>query len=236
MNILVNGASVSRGPGSWPYLVAEHFNSNIVNLSQAGAGNTYIHEATVSELAQRSYDLVLVQWTTFQRFDYKVKDISKFNDTIYTSKYQSEHSDWAGKVIFPINDQDYVEKDWVFGCGHAVNSDSSPNLIKAFEDFYQFTSPAEQTYHTIMKMVSLQSFLKANNIPYIFCFGRPFKWLLRYEHLNKLLDHNNIYSEEYVIDIATNHNLWDANDPLHPSAEAYKMFADAIIPKIKSIL
>ena len=50
MNILVNGGSLSRGPTSWPYVIQKHFNSNLVNLAQAGNGNTYTHETTISEL------------------------------------------------------------------------------------------------------------------------------------------------------------------------------------------
>lgn len=235
MNILVNGASVSRGPDSWPYLVQTHFDADIVNLSQAGAGNTYIHETTIAELAQREYDLVIVQWTTFQRFDYKVKDIRLFNNTIYTSKYQSEHNDWPGKKIFPVNDQNFVEKDWAFGCGYVVNNDKDQNLRSAFKEFYNYTGSAEQVYHTLMKIISLQSYLKVNNIPYLFCFGRPFKLLDRFEHLNKQLDYSYIFTDQYVIDIAKNNNFWD-KEGLHPSAEAYKIFADAIIPKLESII
>ena len=235
MNILVNGSSISRGPNSWPYLVQEYFNANLINLSLAGAGNTYMHEATISELARRDYDLVIIQWTTHQRVDYKVKNINLFDGTIYTSKYQSEHNDWPKKIIWPINDQDYVEKDWIFGCGYAVNNDRHEHLQRAFEDFYNYTGASEQHYHTLMKIISLQSYLKVKGIPYVFCFGRPFKLFDRFDHLNQQLDQSKFFTDQYILDIASDNDLWDT-DRLHPSATAYKMFADAIIPKITSIL
>ena len=72
-NLLVNGCSFSRGPNSWPYFLS---NVNLVNLAQAGAGNTYIHETTIAELSQRKYDLVIVMWTGIPRIDFKVNDIN----------------------------------------------------------------------------------------------------------------------------------------------------------------
>ena len=65
MKILVNGGSISRGPGSWPYCIESELNAKLVNLSQSGSGNTYIHETTIAELAQRNYDLVLIQWPLY---------------------------------------------------------------------------------------------------------------------------------------------------------------------------
>ena len=234
MNILVNGGSISRGPTSWPYHVQSNIGGNLINLAQAGSGNSYVHETTIAELSQRHYDIVLIQWTPFVRVDYKVKDIHKFN-TIYTSKYQSEHNDWPGKVIHPVNDQDYVEKDWVFGCGYLNNSKEDAELTRAFEDYYHYTGAAEHMYHALMKIISLQSYLKVNNIPYLFCFGRPLKLLKRYDFLNQQLDYSRMYTDHYILDIASNNNWW-VSGTQHPNDQAYKQFADLITPKIKSIL
>jgi hypothetical protein len=236
MNLLVNGGSTSRGPTSWPYIIQKKFNSNIVNLSQAGAGNTYIHETTISELAQRTYDLVIVQWVPFIRIDYKVQNIELFNNTIFTSNYQYKQNDWPSKIIYPINDQDYVEKDWIFGCGYAVNQDRDPNIVKVFENYYQYIGSSEQTYHLLIKMISLQSYLKANSIPYLFCFGRKFKTSDRHRHLFNQLDMNHMYVDQFLLDIAENNNMWDVNDQSHPNPEAYEIYANLLITKIEEIL
>jgi hypothetical protein len=236
MKILVNGGSLSRGPGSWPYVLQKRFDSDLVNLAQAGSGNTYIHETTISELAQRQYDLVIIQWVPFIRLDFKVQNIEQFKNTTYTSKYQSVQNDWPGKIIYPVNDQDYVEKDWVFGCGYAVNKDKDPAIVKAFEDYYYYIGPSEQLYHSLIKMISLQSYLKVNNIPYLFCFGRKFKLFDRHQHLFDQLDANNMYTDQFLLDIAEHNKMWDPIDPLHPSEEAYRIYAELLVPQIEKLL
>lgn len=72
MNILVSGPSPARGKGTWPYLLQERTNSELVNLAQAGAGNDYIYSSVMEELALRKYDLVIVMWSDFRRLDIKL--------------------------------------------------------------------------------------------------------------------------------------------------------------------
>jgi hypothetical protein len=234
MNILVNGGSISQGPGTWPYLVQQHFVADIVNLAQAGAGNTYVSQATISELAQRDYDLVLIQWTPFIRFDYKVKNIEQFNNSIFTSKHQSERNDWPGKQIWPTNDQHLVEQDWIFGGGRAMNDDADAELTRAWDGFYHYAGASEHMYHATMSIIALQSYLKVKNIPYLFCFGRPWKLLDRYRHLNQQLDQSSMFTT-YIYDLADKNN-WYAADGYHPNAQAHQQFANMIIPKIEKIL
>ena len=235
MNILVNGGSLSRGPGSWPYVIGSALEANIVNLSLAGSGNTYVHETTIAELAQRQYDLVLIQWTPFLRFDFKVKDINQFDNTIFTSKYQRSQNDWPEKVIEPINDQDYVEPNWIFGCGVAANNDPDPTLNDAFGGFYRYCGPSEQMYHSVMKIVSLQSFLKLRGIPHLSVFGRHFRIPSRFSYLSALIDWDLVYTDHYILNIAEQSQSWDL-DGLHPSSTAYAEFAERILPKIRSLL
>lgn len=235
MKILANGGSLSRGPGSWPYFIESALNAELVNLSQSGSGNTYVHETTIAELAQRSYDLVLIQWTPFIRFDYKVQDISKFAGTIFTSEHQHRQNDWPEKIVEPVNDQDYVERNWIFGCGVSVNVDKDPALNDAFGGFYRYAGPSEYMYHATMKLISLQSFLQVKNIPYLFVFGRPFKILDRYRHLRDLVDWSRAYTDHYILDLAEKRQSWDP-DGLHPSQAVYSEFADLILPRIKQLL
>jgi hypothetical protein len=235
MKILVNGGSPSRGPRSWPYLIQQYLNSDLVNLSLSGSGNNYIHETTIAEIAQRSYNLVLIQWSPFIRFDFKVKDIETFSDTIYTSLHQSAQNDWPEKIVEPINDQDYIEKNWIFGCGVAFNSDPDPSLNKAFEGFYKYSGASEQIYHAAMKIISLQSFLQVKKIPYLFVFARPFRIPDRYRHLRNLINWTNVYTDYAILELMEQRNSRDP-DGIHPSTEVYQEFAKLILPRINQII
>ena len=50
MRLLVNGCSFSRGSTAWPNHITKLAAANLINLAQAGAGNTYIAQTTQSEL------------------------------------------------------------------------------------------------------------------------------------------------------------------------------------------
>lgn len=146
MKILVNGCSFSRGPISWPYYLQELLNCELVNLAQSGAGNSYIHESTVSELVHREYDLVIIMWSGLSRLDFKVEQVAQFSKTPFTSDYQHRQNDWPGKVIIPVNDQDYVEKDWVFGCG-ILNNEQELVRSNFLNGLYRYIGVEQFTYH-----------------------------------------------------------------------------------------
>lgn len=223
-NILVNGCSFSRGPGSWPYHLK---NANITNLAQAGAGNTYIHETTIAELAQRSYDLVVIMWTGLPRVDFKVNNIDYFSDSKYTSRYQSLQNDWPEKVIEPVNDQDYVEKNWVFGCGH-VNNEKAMIKTHMFDWMYHHLDQPEFVYNFLIKAISLQSFLKQMNIPYVFTFFRDYVGQLKqHPALYQLLDQRHIYNEQNIYQITESNNWYDT-DGFHPGVQAHQAWATLI--------
>lgn len=229
MNLLVNGCSFSRGPTSWPYYINK---ANIVNLACAGAGVDYIFNTTIAELSQRRYDFVAIMWTAATRIDLKVNDLADFNSSPYTSAYQSTRNDWAEKVIFPINDQDYVEKDWVFGCGH-INNDPTLEKTKAFERQYFYQDAAQFTYLLLIKMIALQNTLKQLNIPYLFMYYQDYSQELQ-EHteLYQQLDQNCIYNEQNIYTI-TKENNWYEQDGIHPGPRAHQQWAGLIAPLIK---
>jgi hypothetical protein len=226
MNILVNGSSFSQGGTSWPTLIQQELKCDLVNLSVAGCGNSYIQETTIAELAQRKYDRVIIMWSPFDRIDVKVNDIDKFDGTTYTSKYQTTQNDWESKVIYPVNDQDYVEKDWVFGCGY-LNKDPEPMLEDLFGGYYKHTDRWQQFYSNLMRVISLQGFLKSINQPYLFTFARQFRQFPRYEHLYNLLDWDNIY--EIDLQAIVRENNWYMDDGIHPGPKAHEYYAKEIL-------
>jgi len=230
MNILVNGTSISRGAKSWPYELQQLIGScNIVNLAQAGSGNTYIHESTVAEIAQRTYDLVLVQWTYVDRLDVRVKDIGKFADTEYTSDFQSQQNDWPSKQIHPINDQDYVQKDWAFGCGY-INERKDNSLGRLFKEYYDVTGFSEHMNSSLIKIISLQNTLKALGVPYVFIEYRPMTRFDRFDHLYKLIDWSKFANTTHLFDIAQAREALD--DTLHPSLECQCIFAEQLYTEL----
>lgn len=220
--MLINGCSFSRGPGSWPY----HLGYNIVNLAQAGAGNTYIHETTTSEIARRSYDAVTIMWSGPQRVDLRVENIDLFADSKYTSAYQRTRNDWPEKIVYPLNDQDYVETNWVFGCGH-VNNESALTKTKAFDTVYRYQSIHEFNQSTLIKIISLQNTLKQLGIPYLFTFYHPYFDSLKNYDLFKLVDTDSIYNDTNITDIMRDNNWYD-EDGFHPGNQAHHAWAEII--------
>lgn len=223
MRILANGPSPARGPGSWPYCMAEHYRADLVNLGQAGAGNIYIADSTISELSQRKYDFVAVMWADLRRYDIKVGNIDAFDDTIYTSKYQKTMNDWPKKVISPVNDQDYVDDNWVFGCGYLKTMD--PSIVKLFDSYYKHTDVRSQYFTSYCRMLSLQGFLKSINQPYVFVSTRPLTTLSPFAHLYQQLDFNHIVNDHTVFHFAEKLDNWES-DRVHPGPDAHRAYWD----------
>jgi hypothetical protein len=224
MNVLINGTSISRGEKSRPYYLKNcvKHKFDMINLAQAGAGNTYIHESIVEEIAQRSYDLVLIQWTYVDRLDIRVKDIGKFSDSEYTTQYQSAQNDWPHKVIYPVNDQDYVQKDWVFGCGY-INQRRNDSVGRVFKEYYAVTGFNEHMAASLIKIISLQNTLKTLGIPYLFLEYRPMARFDRFKKLYDLIDWSQFYNGQDLYTIASQRNALD--DTLHPSTECHEIYA-----------
>ena len=220
-NILTSGCSFSRGPIAWPNHIAQWYNANLVNLAQAGAGNTYISRSVMAELQQRSYDLVLVMWSGLERIDLQVEDIDQFVETKNTSQYQSKQNDWPEKIVEPINDQDYVQKNWVFGIGH-LHRDVW--LIKQglFEKLYRHQDFKTHLQRSFYDMLSLESYLKSRSIPYAFSFYQ--NYIEAMGDFAKQLDWTNIYNQTNLYDIARSMNDYDT-DNIHPGPNAQRSWA-----------
>jgi hypothetical protein len=230
MNLLVNGASISRGPDSWPYYLQNLLGCNLVNLSMAGCGNTYIHETTIGEIGRRHYDLVLIMWAECGRMDFRVDDIAKFSDSKNTSLYQSQQNDWPTKIVEPINDQDYVEKNWIFSLG-TMRGERNDSVSKIFLPCHTVTSYRQVLESEYIRMISLQSVLKTQNIPYLFMHWRPIKTFKRFDHLMGMVDWSRVL-EDPNLETISKQNSWLADDGIHPDAQAHEYFAQHLYTKI----
>lgn len=229
INLLVNGCSFSRGPISWPY----HLDGvNVTNLACASAGNFYIHDSTISELSKRPYDFVVVMWSGLDRIDIKIDNIKQFGDSPRTSYYQSTQNDWPGKKISLINDQDYVEKDWLFGCSF-LNRDDAIIKTKLVGQFNYHQNRQQMIQGLLIKMISLQSVLKQMGIPYLFSYYNDYETELQdCSESDAMLDKTNIYNVQNIYNIAKTHNWYDT-DGSHPGIDAHREWAKLIQPYIK---
>ena len=226
--VLVNGCSFSRGPIAWPYHLQQLIEFDLVNLALSAAGNTYIHNATISELSRRPYDFVFVMWSGLQRNDIQVEDISLFEQCV-TSHKQVLLNDWAEKTVWPVNDQDYVEKNWVF-----VGMDNEHLQRIKFSEYIKYRSSNNETYQSLMHMVTLQAVLKQMNMPYVFSFYNNYvAELKKHQDLYSLLDQTNICQMTNISDIAQELDSYDV-DGYHPGTEANSKWAKQLIEFINA--
>jgi hypothetical protein len=227
--LLVNGCSFSQGENSWPNQLKTFQQSKIINLSCSSAGNSYIHESTINALARYKSQAVLIMWSGLSRIDIRVNNIDQFENSFYTSKYASRHNDWPEKIINPVNDQDFVDKDWVFGLGE-INQDKHVAQSKLFTGLYKHMESKQFIFHFLIKLISLQNTLKAMNLPYCFMFYQLYqKQLQIFPDLCKLVDWGNVYLEQNIFELARANN--DIDNTGHPGVVTHKQFA-AVVDQI----
>lgn len=225
--VLVNGCSFSRGPIAWPYQLQKKLNFDLVNLSLSAAGNKYIHDATIAELSQRTYDHVFIMWSGLQRNDIQVADIKQFEECV-TSEKQVLENDWDNKIVWPVNDQDYVEKNWVF-----VGLDNPYIKSIKFAEYIKYRDRANEVHQSLLYMITLQAVLKQHGIPYTFSFFTDYAEDLTQSKLYNMLDFNNICTVDNIHNIAKRIKSFDV-DGYHPGVEANQQWADILIEFINA--
>jgi hypothetical protein len=201
----------------------------------AGAGNAYIHETTIAELAKRSYDLVLIMWAHSTHTGLRVNNIDNYSDSENTSKYQSSVNDWPEKIVYPIDDQDYVDKNWILNAGYRFGRRDS--VGKFFKQYHQAVGFQQILETDIIRQISLQGFLKSIGQPYVFLSPRPYTKFKRFEHLYQLIDWNCFYQTETLAQIASkNNNELMGSDNKFPNPAGQKIYAQLLVQHISEIL
>jgi hypothetical protein len=199
-----------------------------VNLALSAAGNKYIHDATVTELSKRSYDYVFVMWSGLQRNDMQVGDIGLFEDAV-TSKRQVLENDWEDKIVWPVNDQDYVEQDWVF-----IGLENPCIKRIKFAEYIKYRNKKNEVRQSLLYMITLQAVLKERGIPYVFSFFADYSTDLQKEQeLYNMLDFSNICTDDNISTIAERINSYDV-DGYHPGVEANQAWAQQLIEFINA--
>ena len=215
LKILVVGPSVTLGPETWPNYIKNKLGCDLVNLSLIGAGNTYIHDTTIQEIARRQYDMVAVCWTYAQRWEFKTQHTAAVKEW---QSLQNPH-------------YDRLEKSWAFA--HTDFADYTINSYR--EQLFRSHSALTNTRRlrleaTLIKIISLQSILKATGTPYLFTFYRPLLgYQIRFPELYAMLDWDNIMPE-YLYTMAKRRGWMDID---HPSSHAHACYAELLLAKIR---
>lgn len=223
---MINGCSFTRGPIAWPYYLKSINQTQFTNLALSSAGNTYIHEATVAELAKRKYSGVIIMWSGLTRVDTQVASPEYFQNTVYKSQYQYKTNDWPEKIVEPINDSDFVDQSWVFGLGH-VNQDKTIFTSGLFQGTYKYLDIEQFAFHLLIKIISLQSVLKSLGIPYIFTLYQPYQNILKQQKdLVQLVDWDNFFIDKNIFEMARLNN--DLDQDGHPGLLTNQQWAEML--------
>jgi hypothetical protein len=243
MKVLINGSSISAGKPvwehgrcigqpTWPYRLQEQLNFDMVNLAVSGAGSAYIHESTIAELGQRSYDLVLIMWTDFDRVDQKIARPADFPSLHYTSWVQGKKSNPKVETEFVL-DTEYIQPNWVFSGDYFQSGSKHPddNVNRLF-GYTRFVSPDVLMEQSLTRIISLQGVLKSMSIPYRFMFFKHPVGLHRFANLYNLIDQQNVIADPHLFSLAHRNNWWDKSTG-HPTAEAYSAYAHLFVDYLK---
>jgi hypothetical protein len=243
MKILVNGSSVSCGTiqtsiensklvefqATWPYCIQRKTNCELTNLSLAGAGNTYIHETTVDQLSKQSYDLVLIMWADVLRHDMRVRK-DKMSDFVGARATSAAQSKKNSLVKNKEKESELFQRNWIFSAQETGSDDYSSRIHNIWKGHNSYCGPREATFHSLIKIISLQSFLKATNVPYQFIFYRKPLWFSKYPELVNLVDWNNVYNNTYLYQLSRQNKWWESH---HPTNTAYDVYADQLLTHLQ---
>lgn len=236
MTILVNGASISAVPNSWPVHLQTRLGRKIVNLSMPACGYTYVQETTIEYIANNHVDLVLIMWPeVISRIDYKVNIVNK--ESPWSSFHLGNiHDTHAGVDRTQLNPNPHIPRDWIHSQGYleSVANRTEPDPVsQVFHDHYQVTKYAQLVYHGIIRMISLQGVLTSMNIPYVFMTLHPIKQQVRYAHLYKLLNFDNFYTDVYLYNLCKENNWLDPNNMNYPTTTGFGEFVDLLTEHLK---
>jgi hypothetical protein len=259
MKILINSSSLGRNVihgGCWADVVEDQL-GNTVNLSLPGAGIDYIFQTTIDEIYKNHYDLVIVLWPNFLRQDVRVDNVERdFPSITMTSNNMINKVSKLDKINqylwkktqglsghccaltnnFKNADVDLLQKNWLLS--RSLNNFLNPhadftNAVKVF-DRDKFVNVYQRKKESILKIVSLQSILKTQNIPYIFASYKPMTGFLRLPTYYNMIDWDNFYTSEYLFCLAAEKNLLDKTRHALPSVQ--EQYGNLMVNRICRVL
>ena len=147
MKILASGCSFTAGKNTWPSYVLP--DAEVVNLAVVAAGNQYISQSVIAEMAQNQYDLVLVMWSGLMRKDLQISD---------TTYQQLEAPIYRKKI-----------NNMSFACvGNMRAGISDSRFAKYKREYFELVDEESSACQSLLHIIALESFLKNKKIPYRF--------------------------------------------------------------------
>jgi hypothetical protein len=147
MKILASGCSFTAGKNTWPSYVLP--DAEVVNLAVVAAGNQYISQSVIAEMAQNQYDLVLVMWSGLMRKDLQISD---------TTYQQLEAPIYRKKI-----------NNMSFACvGNMRAGISDSRFAKYKQEYFELVDEESSACQSLLHIIALESFLKNKKIPYRF--------------------------------------------------------------------
>lgn len=152
------GTELEDNSKAWPYILAGYLNTDVVNLAEPGASNDFILRSTVEGIKTHNPSLVIVAWTTPDRFE--------LNGEHYTPnrnprEFRGWDSRWAEQKFAVqvelleryIQCEHYFTEPWdcrVHDCGAVIGQ-----LVEFCEGFDKGTGghPLEQGHVAIAERV-----------------------------------------------------------------------------------
>ena len=234
MRILVNGDSISAKKHGWPYQLQKLLNCELTNLSVPSCGYDYVHDTTIAELSKQPYDIVLIMWPAITvRTDWKVDDAIQFGSDAWTSTYHAQGND-------------RIESDWIFGGSHILDEsqdipvEQRSRISRLFADYYSVVKPPQLMQSSLLKIITLQSVLRATNTPYVFMMPSPTRPLPRFLHLYNMIVPDGFYDQEYLMSYCVKNNLMDSRDATnpgdvdYPSEAGHQAFAELLLQHLRA--
>jgi hypothetical protein len=259
MKILINSSSLGRNlihGGCWADVIEDQL-GNTVNLSLPGAGVDYIFQTTVDEIYKNHYDVVIILWPNLLRQDVRVDNIERdFPSITMTSNNMMNVVTRIDKINqhlwkktqgltghccrlnnnFKNTDVDLLQKNWLLSRSlvDVFNPHADFTNARRVFDRNRFVNVHQQKKESILKIVSLQSILKTQNIPYIFASYKPMTGFLRLQSYYNMIDWNNFYTSEYLFCLAAEQNLLDKTQHALPSIQ--EQYGSLMIDRIRQVL
>ena len=181
MKILCAGDGFGKGHiwPMWPQLLKEVINDcEVDNVSQVGAGNEYIMNATIDACTKNNYDFVIVQWAESKRLDI-------INEN-------------QGGLVQKILD-DNVHRTKFMNIGLAkrlwwLSSSSRISFVKNYHNNY--ITHDQHRLRTIHQIKYVELFLKSKDTKFMFISTPNLDFMHLDEH--KILDFNVwVFHEKY---------------------------------------
>ena len=243
--ILFDGCSFTANSGfapenqnkfHWPHLLSRHYRVDVDNNAVGGSSNTEIFNRTVQNTASDAYNLVVVQWSSINRYwayrsdnniddftiisggqpcgfscdQYETQQYSKLHQTYFTNNYMNLRH-WLCQVIALAGFFNYQKQPYVF--------------IKGFENYISDFTNAE--YISGVGFVNLpkeiKDLLDFNNRPDDYILSKIINiqnLINKARHLN-WLNFDSISFNDAAVDLA--------DDQMHPGLESNQWLSEQLI-------